>query len=152
MIYSPSGGSVGIGFAIPVNTAKRVVAELIRYGRVRRGRIDATLVQLFPDLVRYAKLPVSQGLLVSRTLRSGLAEKAGLRQGTEAVRYRSSVIYLGGDVITSVDGMKTNTYADLLSALEDNKPGEKVKVEIVRGGRQLSLDITLADREEAVLR
>ncbi|MDR3193361.1 MAG: trypsin-like peptidase domain-containing protein, partial [Treponema sp.] len=52
MIYSPSGGSVGIGFAIPVNTAKRVVAELIRYGKVRRGRIDATLVQLFPDLVR----------------------------------------------------------------------------------------------------
>jgi S1-C subfamily serine protease len=152
MIYSPSGGSVGIGFAIPVNTAKRVVAELIRYGKVRRGRIDATLVQLFPDLVRYAKLPVNQGLLVSRTVRSGMAEKAGLRQGTEAVRYRSSVIYLGGDIITSVDGMKTNTYADFLSALEDNKPGEKVKVEIVRGGRQLSLDVTLADREEAVSR
>jgi S1-C subfamily serine protease len=152
MIYSPSGGSVGIGFAIPVNTAKRVVAELIRYGRVRRGRVDATLVQLFPDLVRYAKLPVNQGLLVSRTTRSGMAEKAGLRQGTEAVRYRSSVIYLGGDIITSVDGMKTNTYADLLSALEDNKPGEKVKMEIVRGGRQLSLDVTLADREDAVSR
>jgi S1-C subfamily serine protease len=81
-----------------------------------------------------------------------MAEKAGLRQGTEAVRYRSSVIYLGGDIITSVDGMKTNTYADLLSALEDNKPGEKVKVEIVRGGRQLSLDISLADREEAIVR
>jgi S1-C subfamily serine protease len=152
MIYSPSGGSVGIGFAIPVNTAKRVVAELILYGRVRRGRIDATMVQLFPDLVRYANLPVNQGLLVSRTTRSGMAEKAGLRQGTEAVRYRSSVIYLGGDIITSVDGMKTDTYADLLSALEDNKPGEKVKVEIVRGGRQLSLDVTLADREEAVSR
>jgi S1-C subfamily serine protease len=152
MIYSPSGGSVGIGFAIPVNTAKRVVAELIRYGKVRRGRIDATLVQLFPDLVRYAKLPVNQGLLVSRTIRSGMAEKAGLRQGTEAVRYRSSVIYLGGDIITSVDGMKTNTYADLLSALEDNKPGENVKVEIVRGGRQISLDITLADREDAIVR
>jgi S1-C subfamily serine protease len=151
MIYSPSGGSVGIGFAIPVNTAKRVVAELIRYGRVRRGRIDATVVQLFPDLVRYAKLPVNRGLLVSRTVRSGMAEKAGLRQGTEAVRYRSSVIYLGGDIITSVDGMKTDTYADLLSALEDNKPGEKVKVEIVRGGQQLSLDITLADREEAIV-
>jgi S1-C subfamily serine protease len=152
MIYSPSGGSVGIGFAIPVNTAKRVVAELIRYGRVRRGRIDATLVQLFPDLVRYAKLPVDRGLLVSRTVRSGMAEKAGLRQGTEAVRYRSSVIYLGGDIITSVDGMKTDTYADLLSALEDNKPGEKVRVEIVRGGRQLSLDVSLADREEGIIR
>jgi S1-C subfamily serine protease len=152
MIYSPSGGSVGIGFAIPVNTAKRVVAELIDHGKVRRGWIDANVVQLFPDLVRYAKLPVNQGLLVSRTTRSGQAEKAGLRQGTEAVRYRSSVIYLGGDIITSVDGMKTDTYADLLSALEDNKPGEKVKVEIIRGGRSLSLEITLADREESLAR
>jgi S1-C subfamily serine protease len=148
MIYSPSGGSVGIGFAIPVNTAKRVVAEIIQYGKVRRGRIDATVVQLFPDLVRYAKLPVNQGLLVSRTRRSGLAEKAGLRQGTEAIRYGSNVIYLGGDIITSVDGMKTNTYADLFSALEDNKPGETIKVEIIRGGRTITLDITLADREE----
>jgi S1-C subfamily serine protease len=148
MIYSPSGGSVGIGFAIPVNTAKRVVAELIQHGRVRRGRIDATVVQLFPDLVRYARLPVNQGLLVSRTRRSGLAEKAGLRQGTEAVRYRSNVIYLGGDIITSVDGMKTVTYADLFSALEDNKPGETVRVELIRNGRPLTLNITLADREE----
>jgi S1-C subfamily serine protease len=148
MIYSPSGGSVGIGFAIPVNTAKRVVAEILQYGKVRRGRIDATVVQLFPDLVRYAQLPVSQGLLVSRTRRSGLAERAGLRQGTEAVRYRSTVIYLGGDIITAVDGEQTNTYADLFSALEDNKPGEQVKVEIIRAGRSLTLDVTLADREE----
>jgi S1-C subfamily serine protease len=148
MIYSPSGGSVGIGFAIPVNTAKRVVAELIQYGRVRRGRLDATVVQLFPDLVRYAGLPVNQGLLVSRTRRGGLAERGGLRQGAEAVRYRSSDISLGGDIIVAVDGMNTNTYADLFSALEDNKPGERVKVDIIRNGRPQTLEITLADREE----
>jgi S1-C subfamily serine protease len=150
MIYSPSGGSVGIGFAVPVNTAKRVVAELIQYGKVRRGWIDASVVQLFPDLVRYAQLPVNAGLLVSRTKRNGFAEKAGIRQGTEPVRYRSSVIYLGGDIITSVDGMKTNTLADLYSALEDNKPGEKVAVEIIRGDRTNKLEITLADREEVL--
>ncbi|MDR0568631.1 MAG: trypsin-like peptidase domain-containing protein [Spirochaetaceae bacterium] len=148
MIYSPSGGSVGIGFAVPVNTAKRVVAELIQYGKVRRGWIDADMVQLFPSLVRYAKLPVSTGLLVSRTKQSGFAERAGLRQGTEPVRYNSSVIYLGGDIITAVDGMKTATLADLYSALEDNKPGEKVSVEILRGGTTVKLDVTLADREE----
>ncbi|MDR1286464.1 MAG: trypsin-like peptidase domain-containing protein [Treponema sp.] len=148
MIYSPSGGSVGIGFAVPVNTAKRVVAELMRYGKVRRGWIDASVAQLFPSLVRYANLPVSSGLLVSRTRRNGLAEKAGIRQGTDPVRSGSSVIYLGGDIITSVDGMKTATLADLYSALEDNKPGETVKVEIIRGGKPLTLDVTLADREE----
>lgn len=148
MIYSPSGGSVGIGFAAPVNTAKRVVAELIQYGKVRRGWIDADMVQLFPSLVRYAKLPVSGGLLVSRTRQNGFAERAGIRQGTEPVRYNSSTIYLGGDIITAVDGMKTPTLADLYSALEDNKPGEKIAVEIIRAGTALKLDVTLADREE----
>jgi S1-C subfamily serine protease len=148
MIYSPSGGSVGIGFAVPVNTAKRVVAELIRYGRVRRGRIDATVVQIIPALVRYARLPVDAGLLVSRTKRSGFAEKAGIRQGTEPVRMGSSVIYLGGDIITSVDGVKTATYADLWAALEDNKPGDRVAVELLRGGRTVKVEVTLADREE----
>ncbi|MCX7655506.1 MAG: trypsin-like peptidase domain-containing protein [Treponemataceae bacterium] len=150
MIYSPSGGSIGIGFAVPVNTAKRVVAELIQYGKVRRGWIDATVVQLFPALVNYARLPVSQGLLVSRTRKGGFAERAGLRQGTEPVRYGSSIIYLGGDIITMVDGIKTTKLADLYSALEDNKPGDRVVVEINRGGKTTTLTITLADREEVL--
>jgi S1-C subfamily serine protease len=150
MIYSPSGASAGVGFAVPVNTAKRVVAELIQYGKVRRGWIDASVVQIFPSLVRYAKLPVNSGLLVSRTKRNGFAEKAGIRQGSEPVRYGSSVIYLGGDIITAIDGMKTATLADLYSALEDNKPGEKIKIEILRGGKTSTLEITLADREESL--
>jgi S1-C subfamily serine protease len=150
MIYSPSGGSVGIGFAVPVNTAKRVVTELIEHGKVRRGWIDATMVQLFPSLVRYAKLPVDSGLLVSRVKRNGFAEKAGLRQGSEPVQYGRSVIYLGGDIITSVNGMKIKTLADLYSALEANKPGDRVKIEIIRGGKASTLDVTLADREESL--
>ena len=150
MIYSPSGGSVGIGFAVPVNTAKRVVSELIQYGRVRRGWIDATVVQLFPALVEYAKLPLNGGLLISRTKRGGNAEKAGIRQGNEPVRYGSSVIYLGGDIITSVDGLKVTRLADLYAALEDNKPGEKVSVELLRSGKTLKLEVVLADRAEVL--
>lgn len=150
MIYSPSGGSVGIGFAVPVNTAKRVVAELIQYGKVRRGWIDATVVQLFPALVNYAKLPVSSGLLVSQTKKGGFAERAGIRQGSEPVRYGNSVIYLGGDIITMVDGLKITRLADLYSALEDNKPGDKVAVEINRNGKTISLTVTLADREQVL--
>jgi len=150
MIYSTSGGSVGIGFAIPVNTAKRVVNEIMQYGKVRRGWIDATVVQIFPNLVRYANLPVDSGLLVSRTLRGGLAEKAGLRQGTEPVQYGRTVIYLGGDIITAVNGMKTNTLADLYSALEACKPGDVVNVVIMRGGKASTLQITLANREEVL--
>ncbi|MCL2140020.1 MAG: trypsin-like peptidase domain-containing protein, partial [Treponema sp.] len=171
MIYSPSGGSVGIGFAVPVNIAKRVVTELIQYGKVKRGWIDATMVQLFPNLVRYAKLSIETGMLVSRTNRGGLAEKAGLRQGSEPVQSGRSVIYLGGDIITSVDGMRIHNLSDLYgdiitsvdgmrihnlsdlySALEHSKPGDKVKAEVYRGGNTVTLDITLADREEAMNR
>jgi S1-C subfamily serine protease len=148
MIYSPTGGSVGIGFAVPVNTAKRVVAELIEFGKVRRGWIDASVVQLFPALVQYAELPVRQGLLVSRTKRNGFAERAGIRQGTEPIRYGSSMIYVGGDVITKVDGLAVNTLADLYSALEDNKPGEQIAVEVNRSGRTVTMNVVLADREE----
>jgi S1-C subfamily serine protease len=152
MIYSPSGGSVGIGFAVPIDTAKRVVAEIMEFGKVRRGWIDATVVQLFPSLVRYARLPVNSGLLVSRTRRNGLAERAGLRQGSEPVQYGRSVIYIGGDIITSVNGIKTNSLADLYSALENNKPGETVRVEVNRAGSVIAMNITLADREEVLSR
>ncbi|MDR0784427.1 MAG: trypsin-like peptidase domain-containing protein [Treponema sp.] len=150
MIYSPSGGSVGIGFAIPVNTAKRVVAELIAYGKVRRGWLDVSVVQLFPNLVSYARLPVSKGLLVSRVRKNGLAEQSGIREGTDPVRYGSSIIYLGGDLITNVDGVDVPTLADLYAALEDNKPGEKVQVQIMRGNKSMNLTVTLADREEVI--
>ena len=152
MIYSTSGGSVGIGFAVPINTAKRVVAEIIEFGKVRRGWIDATVVQLFPSLVSYAKLPVDSGLLVSRTRRGGLAERAGLRQGSDPVQYGRSVIYLGGDIITSVNGMGIKNLADFYSALEDNKPGDIVKVEVNRAGATVTMNLTLADREEVLTR
>ncbi|MDR1867223.1 MAG: trypsin-like peptidase domain-containing protein [Treponema sp.] len=150
MIYSPSGGSIGIGFAIPANTLKRVVAELIEFGQVRRGWIDATVIQLFPSLVSYAKLPVNSGLLVSRTRRNGAAERAGLKQGTEAVRYGSSTFYIGGDIITDIDGMKISTLADLYSALEDNKPGERVLVKVIRDGKPIQLTVTLVERDSVL--
>ena len=150
MIYSPSGASAGVGFAVPVSIAKRVVTELIQFGKVRRGWIDATLVPLFPQLVSYAKLPVSSGLLVSRTRQNGLAEKAGLRQGNDRERVQSgrSIIYLGGDIIVSIDGIKTSSLSDYYSALENHKPGDRAKVEIIRNSRPMTLEIPLADREE----
>ena len=147
MIYSPSGASAGVGFAVPVNIAKKVVTELIQYGKVRRGDIDTNLVLLTPQLVRYAKLPVNNGALVSRVKQKGLAEKAGLRQGSERVQSGRSIFYLGGDIITSINGNKINTWSDYYSALENSKPGDKVKIELMRGTRQLSMEITLADRE-----
>ncbi|MCP5514260.1 MAG: trypsin-like peptidase domain-containing protein [Spirochaetales bacterium] len=147
MIYSPSGGSIGIGFAVPVNTARRVVPDLIKYGKVKRGWIAIEPVQIFPELVRYASLPVEKGILVSKTAPGSKAEKAGLRGGKEPVRYGRSTFYVGGDIIVETDGLAVNSLADFYSALEDNKPGEVVKVKIVRGKRELELSIELEERQ-----
>ena len=150
MIYTPSGGSVGIGFAVPVATARRVVPDLINFGFVQRGWIDIEPVQLFPSLVRYAQLPVSQGILVSRVASGSDAEEAGIRggQSDQAVRSGSTVIYLGGDIIIGIDGDKVATLGDMYAALEKSRPGDEVEVIILRGRRTISLDVTLTDRQE----
>lgn len=146
-IYSTSGSSAGIGFAVPVNTAKRVVSELIQYGEVKRGVIDATFVQMTSSIADYARLPVNKGLLVSELKSNGSAEKAGLKGGNEAVRYgsgrRSTIIYIGGDVITKIDGIEIRHLADYYSALENKKPGDTAEVEILRGRKTLTLKIPL---------
>jgi S1-C subfamily serine protease len=148
MIYSPSGGSVGIGFAVPVDTARRVVPDLLRYGKVQRGWIDVVPVQLFPALVRYANLPVSEGILVSEVAAGSNAEKAGLKGGDQPVRYGRSTFRIGGDIILEVDRTPVATFADLLGALEDNKPGETVVVKVLRGKRQVELSVKLSERPQ----
>ena len=150
MIFSPSGGSVGIGFAVPVDTARRVVPDLIQYGKVKRGWVDVVPVQLFPALVNYAKLPIAKGLLISKLIAGGNAEKAGIKGGSrsEAVRYGSSIIYLGGDIITKVDNQKIESLSDLYAALEDKKPGAEVQVTVYRGKTLKEFKITLSERPE----
>ena len=150
MIYSPSGGSVGIGFATPVNTARRVVPDLIEYGLVRRGWIDIVPVQLDRNIVRYGKLPVEKGILVSKTVKGGAADTAGIRGGDQnnPIRYGRSILYLGGDILVEVDGDKTETISDLLGALEDNRPGDVIDVGVYRGRQRRSFQVELSERPE----
>jgi len=153
MIYSPSGGSVGIGFAIPVDTATRIVPQLIKNGKVRRGWIDMEAIQLFPDLVNYLRqsgkgAPVESGLLVSTVTAGSNAERAGLRGGTMAVRYGSTVFYIGGDIIVSIDNKPVTSIAQLYSALEDTSPGQQVPVEFYRGSKKMSIIVTLSERKK----
>jgi S1-C subfamily serine protease len=149
-IYSPSGGSIGIGFAVPVNTARRVVPDLIEFGHVQRGWIDIVPVQLFPQLVRAANLPVQQGILINRVMDGGNAEEAGLRGGSnrQAVRYGNSIIRLGGDIIVEVAGVRITSLANLYEALEETKPGDVVEVVYVRGGRERSVNVELVERPQ----
>lgn len=152
MIYSTSGSSAGVGFAVPINTAKRVVAEIIKYGKVRRASIDAELVQLNASIANYAELSVDRGLLVSRVKKGSYAEQAGLRGGANAVRYgngrRATVIYLGGDIITQIAGQPISSLTDYYAILEDKKPNESVDVTVLRGNKTLKLTLTLSERNE----
>ncbi len=152
MIYSPTGGSVGIGFAVPIATARRVVPDLIEYGIVQRGWIDVIPVQLEPNIVRYGRLPVERGILVSKVVKGGNAERAGIQGGdtSNPVRYGRSIIYFGGDVIVEVDGSEVTSLSDLFSALEDTKPGDIVTVEVMRGRQRKSFQLELTERPDGL--
>jgi S1-C subfamily serine protease len=153
MIYTPSGGSVGIGFATPVDTARRVVPDLITYGHVKRGWIDFYPVQIEANIVRYGNLPVSRGLLVSKLSKGSNAAKAGIRGGdlNNPVQYGRSVIYFGGDVIINIDGVEIYSLADLFTSLEDNKPGESVTVKYLRGKKEITTSVVLTKRSNNFL-
>ena len=152
MIYSSSGSSAGIGFSVPAETAIRVVSDLLQYGKVRRGQLDVTLVQLNNTIANYANLDISSGLLVSRIQKGGNAEKAGIIQGTQAVRYgyNQNIIYLGGDIITNIDGINISSYTDYYSALESKKPGDTVNIIVHRNGKDRKLTVTLSEESSSI--
>lgn len=147
MIMSSSGSSSGVGFAVPSETAVRVVADLIKYGKVQRGVLQVKLVQNSRRIAQYAGLDKTSGMLVSEVTRGGNADKAGMKGGTEQVYYgnRNRVIYLGGDLITKIDNINISTLADYYSALESKKPGDTVYVTVRRNRTDVILKVVLSE-------
>ncbi len=148
LIYSPSGGSIGIGFAVPVNTAKRIVSDILQYGRVRKpdlGIRGIPLSRLGPQLVRALELPVSEGIMVVRAFSGASADKAGIRGANAQVQVGRYVIPVGGDIITKIDGKEVRQQDDIDHALNDKNVGDHVQVEVVRGGRRQTLSVQLAE-------
>ncbi len=146
IIYSSSGSSSGVGFAIPAATARRVVNDLMKYGKVNRGVMQLSLIQNTSRIASYAGYGVSSGMIVSRVAKGSEADKAGLRGGTKAVQYgrfNTTTIYLGGDVITKINGISISKLADYYSALEDKKPGDTVTVTVWREGKYVQLKVVL---------
>lgn len=146
IIYSKSGSSSGVGFAIPVSTARRVVRDLLAFGRVNRGTIQASFVQNTGRIAAYAGYKISTGLLVNKVRSGSKAAQGGLKGGTKAVQYGTfnpQTIYLGGDIITEVNGIKIDRLADFYSALEDKKPGDRINITVYRDGHIIGLTIEL---------
>lgn len=150
MILTPSAGSVGIGFAVPVDTAKRVIPDLISFGRVRRGWIEIIPVPVFPTLAIRAGIPIDYGVLVSEVKPDGNAEEAGIRGGkpSDFVAFGGMTVYLGGDVVTAIAGEAIRTIQDYYAALEPTSPGEVIEVELFSNGSRRTVEVTLAERPE----
>ena len=148
-IYSTSGDNQGISFALPLETVLSVATELIKSGKVSRGWLDVLSVELNTQIAEYLSLPFDEGVLVSQVVPSGGADRAGLRGGTEKVQYGSSIIYLGGDIITAIDGRKITGYNDYFAALMSTKSGDRVDIEVYRNGSYVTVsDVTLIERSE----
>lgn len=147
MIQSSSGNSAGVGFAVPSETAIRVVADLLEYGEVHRGVIQANIIQLNKRISQYAGYDISQGVMISEVTDGGNAQKAGLKGGTEAAYYgsRRDIIYLGGDVIIQIDDIAVTSLADYYSALESKRPGDTVEVTVRRDKKNITMKIVLSE-------
>jgi S1-C subfamily serine protease len=148
MIYSSSGNSAGVGFAVPASTAQRVVNDLLKYGQVKRGIIQAELVQINNSIANYARLDINTGVLVSKTVVGGNADTAGINGGKHAVRYGAinpRTIYLGGDIIVGINGEKVSTLADYFSLLESKRPGETITVTVHRNKKNIDFKVKLVE-------
>ena len=146
MIYSSSGSSAGVGFAIPASTARRVVSDLLKYGKVNRGTMKLSLVQNTARIANFAGYEISSGMIVSSVRKGSKADQAGIKGGTQAVQYGTfnpQTIYLGGDIITEINGIKISKLADYYSAIEDKVPGDVVTVTVYRNRKFEKLKVEL---------
>jgi S1-C subfamily serine protease len=139
------GGNIGIGFAIPANTIRRVAAELIKEGRVLRPWLGIEGYTISEDLADALSLPVKNGILVSRVYRGSSADGAGIQGATQMVVLYNQRIRIGGDIITAVDGKPIESAEELRLALESKRAGETAKVTLYRGRSKIEKSMTLVE-------
>jgi S1-C subfamily serine protease len=137
--------SAGIGFAIPINTAKAVLEDFAHYGRIRRPSLGITSLPIGPDLAQQMGLAADYGVLIQRVLPGGAAERAGLRGGRQQAYLGNTPIYLGGDLIIAVDGRQVTSGLDLSQIMDDHKTGDTVTVTFLRGQHKMTAQVTLEE-------
>ena len=140
--------SSGIGFAIPINTAKAVLGDLTKYGRVRRPSLGIVSLAIGPDVAEQMGLPAESGVLVQKVVSGGAAERAGLRGGNEQAYLGNMAILVGGDLIVAIDSKEIADTTDIASIMEKHQPGDQVTVTFYRGRKKMVAKITLGDTRE----
>lgn len=146
-IYSRSGESAGIGFAVPVNILRRIVPDLVSLGYVRRPWFGVQGRALTPGLASALNLPVQEGLLIERVEQGSSSDLAGLRGGRRRVLLGNFFLIIGGDILVSLDGQPVGSHDDLVRLLADKRPGDRIGASFYRGGRRIETAIELVGYE-----
>jgi S1-C subfamily serine protease len=139
----------GIGFAIPINTAKAVLADLTRYGRVKRPSLGIVSYAIGPDLASQMGLAVDDGVLIQKVLPGGAAEQAGLRGGNQQAYVGNTPILLGGDLIVAIDGQQVTDPQDISALMDKHQAGDTISVTFYRGHKQMTLKLILGEARDA---
>ncbi|MGO8794567.1 MAG: S1C family serine protease [Candidatus Sulfotelmatobacter sp.] len=150
MILSSVGQNSGVGFAIPINTAKAVLNDLMTLGRVRRPALGVRTIPIDSELADEMGLASDYGLLIVQVVPGGSAEQAGLRGGTERAYLGNTPIMLGGDLIVAIDGEPIKEEQDLAQVMNNHRAGDTVKVTIYRNKKKLDVEVALGEAREQV--
>jgi S1-C subfamily serine protease len=135
--------SAGVGFAIPINSAKAVLNDLVTTGRVRRPMLGIQSLPIGPELAEELGLAADNGLLIQQVVTGGAAERAGLHGGRERAYLGNTPIMLGGDLIVAVDGEEVNDVRDISRIMNRHRAGDQVKVTVYRGKKRMDFNVTL---------
>jgi S1-C subfamily serine protease len=140
------GGSVGIGFAIPINTAHQVIAQLEQNGEVQHAFLGITGTTISPDVSSALNLPVDSGVLVQEAVNGGPADKAGIQGGDTAATINGANLRLGGDIIVEAGGHRITSMDQVVNMVNGAKPGDTLDITVLRGGAKHTYTVTLGDR------
>jgi S1-C subfamily serine protease len=141
-------GNIGIGFAIPINTAKKIADELKKQGSVQHAYLGITGVSITSAMSQSLNLPTDQGVLIQRS--TGPAKKAGVKGGDTQVTLGGTNLVLGGDVLTAIGGKKVKSMDDVISIVDSKKPGDTVTLELLRGQKRRTATVKLGNRPQSV--
>lgn len=146
-IFSPTGTNAGVGFAVPVDTARRLLPDLLTLGRYRHPWLGIRYAyRLTPELAEVLRLPVSRGLLLVQLFRGGPLEQAGVLGAQREAVLGNQLVYVGGDILLSVDGVAVESISQLEVLLETTyRVGDQVRVTLLRDGRQFEVTVELAE-------
>ncbi|MGA7906802.1 MAG: PDZ domain-containing protein, partial [Candidatus Sulfotelmatobacter sp.] len=150
MILSSVGQNSGVGFAIPINTAKAVLNDLMTLGRVRRPALGVRTIPITPELAAEIGLAADYGLLIVQVIPGGAAEQAGLHGGTEKAYLGNTLIMLGGDLIVAIDDQKVEDQDDLAQIMNSHRAGDTVRITIFRGKKKMEFNVALTEAREQV--